>query len=149
MREPVRFAEAVGALRGAGVRTFIEAGPDGILSGIGPAAGDPEQDEAWLPVLRRDRDEPRTAVTAVAAAWTRGVTVDWPVVLGGGRRVSLPPRAFHHRRYWLRTAPAADAAGLGQAAAGHPLLGAAVELPAAGSLVLEARRSRLRPGAWC
>ena len=147
VREPVRFADAVGALRGAGVRTFIEAGPDGILSGIGPAAGDPEQDEAWLPVLRRDRDEPQTAVTAVAGAWARGVTVDWPVVLGGGRRVSLPPRAFHHRRYWLSAAPAADAAGLGQEPAGHPLLGAAVELPASGSLVLTGRLS-VRAQPW-
>ena len=143
VREPVRFADAVAALRGAGVRTFVEAGPDGILSGLGPACGDPEaaEAEAWLPVLRRDRDEAVTAVTAVAGAWARGVRVDWAAVLGGGRRVSLPPHAFCHRRYWMAPAPAADAAGLGQEPAGHPLLGAAVELPAAGSLVLTGRLS--------
>ena len=91
VREPVRFSDAVAALRAAGVRTFIEAGPDGVLSGMGPATG-PEtaEHEAWLPVLRRGHDEPRAAVTAVAGAWARGVTVDWPVVLGKrGRRVVL------------------------------------------------------------
>ncbi|MEU6672473.1 SDR family NAD(P)-dependent oxidoreductase, partial [Streptomyces sp. NPDC046727] len=55
--------------------------------------------------------------------------------------------AFDHRRYWLKTAPAADAASLGQAAADHPLLGAVVPLPQSDGLVLTSRLS-LRTHPW-
>jgi acyl transferase domain-containing protein/acyl carrier protein len=147
VREPVRFADAVAALRAAGVRTFVEVGPDGVLSALGrPAAGDggAAGDEVWLPVLRRGRDEPRTAVLAVAGAHARGVPVDWAGFYAGtgAPRVDLPTYAFQRQRYWLSggTGPA-DATGLGQSAAGHPLLGAAVDLPASGGIALTGRLS--------
>jgi pimaricinolide synthase PimS2 len=72
-REPVRFADAVSALRAAGARTFLEVGPDGVLSSMrAQAAG-----ESWLPVLRRGRDEARSFVLAVAGLHVRGAPVDW------------------------------------------------------------------------
>ena len=140
VREPVRFADAVTALRAAGVRTFVEVGPDGALSALGWQAAAPG--EVWLPVLRRDTDEPRALVEAVAELHVRGGPVDWAAVPGGGRRVDLPTYAFRHQRFWLTgRAGQAGAAGLGQSAAEHPLLGAAVDLPASGGLVLTGRLS--------
>jgi acyl transferase domain-containing protein/acyl carrier protein len=139
VREPVRFADAVAALRAAGVRTFVEVGPDGVLSALGGAA----EDEVWLPVLRRGRDEPRTLVLAVAGAHARGVPMDWAGFYAGtgAQRRDLPTYAFRRHRFWLAGSGPADAAGLGQSAAGHPLLGAAVDLPASGGIVLTGRLS--------
>ena len=67
VREAVRFADAVTALRAAGARTFLEVGPDAVLSALGAQTAQ-DRDEVWRPLLRRGRDEARTVVLAVAAA---------------------------------------------------------------------------------
>ncbi|MGN9789219.1 type I polyketide synthase, partial [Nonomuraea sp. ZG12] len=150
VREPVRFADAVTALRDRDVRTFVELGPDGVLSALGsqsvvaaPAADYPlEAAEAWVPALRRDRDEAVTLVSAVGRLYTRGGTVDWARFYAGSgaRRVDLPTYAFDRQRFWLDpVAGSADASGLGQSVAGHPLLGATVSLAASGGLMLTGR----------
>ncbi|WP_433498682.1 type I polyketide synthase [Sphaerimonospora sp. CA-214678] len=114
VREPVRFAQAVEAL-GEGV-TLVEVGPDGVLAGMVP-------DHPVVALLRRDRDEPRTLLTALGELHTRGVDVDWRAMLSG-RLVELPTYPFEHEHYWLPRASGGDAAGLGLSPAGHPLLGA-------------------------
>ena len=71
--------------------------------------------------------------------------VDWPAVFAGsgGRRVELPTYAFQGRRFWsqgVRQGPG-DATALGVEGTGHPLLGAVVERPDSGGLVLTGRLS--------
>ncbi len=146
VREAVRFADAAAAMRAAGVRTFVEIGPDGVLSALGAAGGGDEdpQGEAWLPVLRRDRDEAAALTAAVAGVHVRGGTVDWAATYAGtgARRVALPTYAFQRQRYWLtESGGLADAAGLGQSVAGHAVLGAVIDLPATGGLMLTGRLS--------
>jgi polyketide synthase 12 len=145
VREAVRFGDAAAAMRAAGVRTFVEIGPDGVLSALGAGGGDDDpQGEAWLPVLRRDRDEAAALTAAVAGVHVRGGTVDWAATYTGTRprRVALPTYAFQRQRYWLaESGGLADAAGLGQSVAGHPVLGAVIDLPATGGLMLTGRLS--------
>jgi malonyl CoA-acyl carrier protein transacylase/short-subunit dehydrogenase/acyl carrier protein len=142
VREPVRFAAAVSALRAAGADTFVEVGPGTALCAMGAQCADPGEDVAWIPGLREGAGEPVSAVGALAGMWVRGVGVDWTRWFGAARRVDLPTRAFQHQRYWL-SAPAGrgDPQQLGQLAAGHPLVSAAVELPEDGGLVLTGRLS--------
>ena len=92
-RRPVLFADTVDTLRAAGVRTFLEAGPDRALSAlIGGEA---------VPLLGRDGDEELAALTALAELHVRGVDVDFTPLLAGGRSVPLPTYAFDRRTYWL------------------------------------------------
>ncbi|MFI1770066.1 polyketide synthase dehydratase domain-containing protein, partial [Streptomyces sp. NPDC020800] len=155
VREAVRFSDAVAALRESGVRTFVEIGPDGVLSGMGPqtrvgntgdADGSGDTAEAWLPVLRRGRDEPRALLTALAKVFVRGVAVGWDKVYAGtgARRVDLPTYAFQRQHYWLTSAVGSRAEDLGLETPGHPLLGAAVSLPASDGLLLTGRLSLAR-----
>ncbi|MDX3111705.1 polyketide synthase dehydratase domain-containing protein, partial [Nonomuraea angiospora] len=77
-------------------------------------------------------------------AFAAGVGVDWLRLLPGtAEGAELPTYAFQHRRYWLEpgVAGVADAGGLGLTRVDHPLLGAAVELPDQGGLVLTGRIS--------
>ncbi|MGB3438194.1 MAG: beta-ketoacyl synthase N-terminal-like domain-containing protein, partial [Actinophytocola sp.] len=101
VRDTVRFADGVTELRERGVVTFVELGPDPVLSAHVTDA---------VAVLRRGRDETGTVLAAVAAAWTRGAAVDWARIVPEGRRVDLPTYAFQRERYWAE-APAPTLSG--------------------------------------
>ncbi|WP_335936432.1 type I polyketide synthase [Streptomyces sp. PTD5-9] len=143
-REAVRFGDAVRALEADGVRTFLELGPDAVLSAMGAqAVADPER-SAFVPALRRDRDEEAAFAALLGTAHVRGLTVDWRRTFAGVavRRVELPTYAFQRRRLWLTDGPGAVRAdGTDGASAGHPMLGAAVTLAAAGTVALTGRLS--------
>ncbi|MDG9720408.1 type I polyketide synthase, partial [Streptomyces sp. DH24] len=115
-RETVRFADAARALADAGVRHFLEAGPDAVLTPLVGAAV-PEA-VAAVPVLRRDRDEETAAVTALARLHTAGVPVDWAAFFDGtgARPVDLPTYPFQRERYWPETADAVPVSGDGDGA---------------------------------
>ncbi|MYS31308.1 polyketide synthase, partial [Streptomyces sp. SID7804] len=149
VREAVRFDDGIRALAAQGVTRFVELGPDGVLSGMArESAGD---DALLVPLLRKDREEVTVALTALAELYVRGVPADWAAVLDGtdGRPVDLPTYAFQHEYFW----PAGSATGTGDirlaglGTAGHPLLGAAVELAGADGVVLTGRLS-LQAQPW-
>ncbi|WP_449273543.1 SDR family NAD(P)-dependent oxidoreductase [Kitasatospora purpeofusca] len=133
VRGAVRFADVVTTLAAEGATTFVELGPDGTLTGlvggILDIAADP--DLTATAVLRRERPEVRTALTALARIHVQGHRVDWTALLGDARpSVVLPTYPFQRRRYWLEPAArTGDPEGLGLTPTGHPLLGAAVALP--------------------
>ncbi|WP_332107730.1 type I polyketide synthase [Phytohabitans flavus] len=104
VRRPVRFADTVEWLVGQGVDTFLEIGPDGVLSGMIPEClPESSQDAVIVASLRADRPEPDTLITAAAALDAHGTGVDWPAVFRPWRPrvVELPTYAFQHSRYWL------------------------------------------------
>ncbi|MFF3216102.1 SDR family NAD(P)-dependent oxidoreductase [Streptomyces sp. NPDC002886] len=143
VRAAVRFTDAVRTLATQGATRFLELGPDGVLTGLARQILD-DDDTVLVPTARKDRGEPRTLVTALAALHTSGVRVDWDAYFAGtgAHRVALPTYAFERKRYWLDS-PAAvtDASGLGQLAAGHPLLSAVVVSPEHDGVVLTGRIS--------
>ncbi|MGM1062426.1 type I polyketide synthase, partial [Saccharothrix sp. Mg75] len=142
-RRAVRFGDGVAALARAGVTTFLELGPGAPLSALVPdCLPDDGVDRAAIPLLDRRHPEERSVVTALAHAHARGVRVD--PAASPGRRVDLPTYAFQRRRFWLDAPPGGRGASGGAAAVGldpvgHPLLGAATELPDTGGHLFSAR----------
>ncbi|GAA2688325.1 hypothetical protein GCM10009864_72720 [Streptomyces lunalinharesii] len=136
VREPVRFADGVRALTAAGVGLLLELGPDGTLAALAQQSA---PNAVTVPLLRKDRDEERSAVTALARLHTAGAPVDWTAFYAGtgARRTDLPTYAFQYERYWPKTTyRPADATGLGLTAADHPLLGAAMSVAGSDELLL-------------
>ncbi|MEE1827302.1 hypothetical protein PUR61_34690, partial [Streptomyces sp. BE20] len=78
-----------------------ELGPDAVLSALVQ-----QPDAATAPLLRRDRDEVTTVLTALATLHVNGVPVDWSPLFTGVRPAELPTYAFQHQRYWLESRPA-------------------------------------------
>jgi acyl transferase domain-containing protein/NADPH:quinone reductase-like Zn-dependent oxidoreductase/acyl carrier protein len=140
LRAPVEFDRVVRALAGTGHGVFIEVSPHPVLV---PAIAESLDDVTVTGTLRRDDGGPARMLASLAEVWTHGVPVDWPAVLPPAQLVDLPTYAFQHQHYWLQ--PQASAAGdmtaAGLGAAGHPLLGAVVELAGSGELVLTGRLS--------
>ncbi|KUJ65095.1 hypothetical protein ACZ90_51825, partial [Streptomyces albus subsp. albus] len=104
LRETVRFHDGIRRMEAEGVTTYLELGPTAVLSGlIEDCLADQSGTAAALPVLRDDRSEAESALTALAHAHTRGTPVDWDTVYAPSvpRRVALPSYAFQRRRYWL------------------------------------------------
>ncbi|MEW2503104.1 SDR family NAD(P)-dependent oxidoreductase [Amycolatopsis sp. NPDC047767] len=146
VRGTVRFADGVTALGALGVRKFLEAGPDGVLSAM--AQDSVPAGALLVPLLRKDRAEETTALTALATLHTRGVPVDWAALFPGAHRTDLPTYAFQHERFWLSSGDGAgDVTAAGLEAPGHPLLGAAVELADGAGLLFTSRLS-LRSHPW-
>ncbi|CDO89147.1 erythronolide synthase, modules 3 and 4 [Mycobacterium triplex] len=141
VREAVRFADSVRFVHAAGATRFLEVGPgSGLIASIEESL--PDAPIITVSALRKDRPEPETLIAAVAQGYVTGMDVDWRAAIGRANFVELPTYTFERRRFWLAGDGApADAAGLGLAAGEHPLLGAVVELPASGGVVLTGRLS--------
>ncbi|MEY9835568.1 type I polyketide synthase [Streptacidiphilus sp. EB103A] len=165
VRNAVRFADGVRGLAENGATRFLELGPDGTLTAMAQLCldgadgvvdvvnheaaegGDGAEvvEHLLVPALRKDRADAWSLTSAVAALHTRGAAVRWPAFFegSGARRVELPTYAFQRRRHWLpasvMSAAGVTAAGLG--AAGHPLLGAVVELADERGMLLTGRLS--------
>ncbi|KIF02159.1 beta-ketoacyl synthase, partial [Streptomyces sp. RSD-27] len=151
VREGVRFLDGVRALEDAGAVTYLELGPDAVLSALAQDCVT-RDGAAFLPALRADRPEEATLGTALAQAHLRGIAVDWDAYYTGtgARRADLPTYAFQRQRYWLE-APAhaltGDVASAGLGPTAHPLLGAAVDLPDSDGFLFTGRLS-LRTHPW-
>ncbi|WP_394346798.1 type I polyketide synthase [Streptomyces dangxiongensis] len=132
VRGTVRFHDGVRAMKDQKVTTFLELGPDGILTGMVA--------EDCVPSLRRDVSEDRALLNAVGQLHTRGVAVDWEQVFSrtGAHRVDLPTYAFQHQRFWLNPTLSEGDPAL---AAGHPLLDTVVGIPDTGGVVCTGRLS--------
>ncbi|MFI6697454.1 type I polyketide synthase [Streptomyces sp. NPDC050509] len=110
VRRTVLFGDAVATMRECGVATFLEIGPDAVLTpmvkeSVRARTEDVRTpaDVVAVPFCRRDRDETHTATTALAHLWVRGAEVDWRPFFPGALQVDLPTYVFQRRRYWFES----------------------------------------------
>ncbi|MFF4298356.1 SDR family NAD(P)-dependent oxidoreductase [Streptomyces vinaceus] len=145
LREAVRFSDTVQYLQGRGVETYVELGPDAILTALAGATIGDVEGTAAISTLRRGRPEARELLAAVGRTHNQGISVDWAAYFGAteDRWADLPTYAFQQQRYWLEAATG-EGAGLGAAGletVGHPLLSAAIASADSGEVVLTGRLS--------
>ncbi|MGC0421418.1 SDR family NAD(P)-dependent oxidoreductase [Embleya sp. AB8] len=142
LRQRVRFAETLGVLAERGHTVFVEVSPHPALTS---AVEDVVEHAVAVGSLRREDGGLERFLTSLAEAYVRGVSPDWRAVFPGARHVDVPTSVFRRRRLWLDPTPAgasADVEAAGLTAADHPLLGAVVELPDSGGLLLTGHLSR-------
>jgi amino acid adenylation domain-containing protein len=112
LRQPVRFAAALEALRADADTVFLEVGPGRTLSSLVRDA----PTLASLPGRRDGRGELETLLLTLGRLWALGVDVDWAALHLGvaRRRLALPTYPFERQRCWAvprrRGATAVEAA---------------------------------------
>ncbi|MFJ2900656.1 type I polyketide synthase, partial [Streptomyces sp. NPDC087218] len=102
IRAAVRFHDGIATLHARGVTTYLELGPDPVLTSLVRDALDGRGSAVVAAcVLQRDKDEVRSLPRALAVAFVSGTETDWAPLLGTGRRIGLPTYAFQRKRYWI------------------------------------------------
>ncbi|MFG3702801.1 type I polyketide synthase, partial [Micromonospora sp. NPDC047620] len=102
VREAVRYADGVTALRAARAGTLLEVGPQSVLTAMAADILPADDGVLSVPTQRRDRPETHALLAALAELHVHGVPVAWAQWFTdtGAARVDLPTYAFQHERYW-------------------------------------------------
>jgi polyketide synthase 12 len=90
----VRFADAMAELASRGVETFVELGPDAVLTRM---TRDCLPHATAIPTMTRKHPETRTIAEAFGHLFTRGSTMDGQTLFPGTAHVVLPTRLPHRR----------------------------------------------------
>ncbi|MEV6829660.1 acyltransferase domain-containing protein [Amycolatopsis sp. NPDC051102] len=132
LRNPVRFDEATRGLVEQGHGVFAEISPHPVLTvAVQDTIDALDGGAVVLGTIRRREAGPRSFLGSLAAAYVSGASVDWTAAFPGvAEPVSLPESGAD-----------ATVAAAGLLAAGHPLLGAAVELAEDGGWLFTGRLS--------
>ncbi len=144
VRRPVRFVDGVRCAESLGAGAFLEVGPGAALTAAVEEclAAEPAVSAVSMP---KDRPEVDSVLLAAGRLFASGADVGWAAAFAGlaAGRVDLPTYAFARRRFWLSTESVGvrDTAGLGLVPAEHALLGAVVQRPDSGGVVLTGRLS--------
>jgi pimaricinolide synthase PimS1 len=153
-RSTVRFADGVRLLASQGIESFLELGPDGVLSAMTRECLEQDQSNKMsalvVPAMRSGRPEANTLIGALARMWTNGVDVDWGALYDGtgAKQAQLPTYAFQRRRFWLDpSATTAHQPEAGLRSLDHPMLSTAVAF-ADGRLPLLTGRLSLTTHPW-
>ena len=114
VREAVRFNDGVQSLSEAGATHFLECGPRGALTGMGPHCL-PDAKAEFIPSHRKPDEELADLCRAAAHLYALGYRVDWKPLLGGAALADLPTYAFQREVYWVAP-PEQEVVGAGSLA---------------------------------
>ena len=144
VRRPVRFVDGVVLAESLGAGLFVEVGPGAALTAAVHQCLTAEHPVSVV-TMPKERPEIEALLSAAGQVFTCGVDLDWQAAFTGteARRVELPTYAFQRRRFWLPTESVGskDVGGVGLVGAEHGLLGAVVDRPDSGGVVLTGRLS--------
>jgi myxalamid-type polyketide synthase MxaB len=123
LRNAVEFADGMACIEEFGVHAYLEIGPATSLLGMGRRCV-PHSTAAWVPSLRRGRDDWDTLLNAIAELYLLGVKIDWTSFdrPWTRKRIGLPTYPFQRARYWFEGATSRFAGSRGGPAI-HPILG--------------------------
>ncbi|GAA1369375.1 type I polyketide synthase [Catellatospora chokoriensis] len=106
--EPVRFDRALQRLLEGPDRLVLEVGPAQTLTGLVRQHGSGADAVSTLPRPGQNAEDLSAALSAAAALWTAGQSIDWAAVRDHRpfQRLALPGYQYQRSRCWIDPAPA-------------------------------------------
>ncbi len=106
VRHAIRFKQTMEGLDRLGCQLYVEIGPSPVLLGMGRRCL-PEAEAAWLPSLRKGREDHMVLLRTLAEAAAAGLSVDWEGFEGqrARRKLDLPTSPYQRRRCWVEEGP--------------------------------------------
>ena len=150
IRNPVRFADSVRALRENRRSVFLEIGPHPVLGPMARMTA-PEAEVVWTTSLKREDGNWESLLDAASTLYVHGVGIEWTGLHATcrGELIPLPTYPFQRGRYWLDRSNVvqpriAAKSGLGDGKT-HPFLGKHLDSPAIAGTVYEIELGIERP----
>nr|BBM95963.1 modular polyketide synthase [Streptomyces sp.] len=140
-RQPVAFHRTITRLLDDGHTAFLEPSPHPVLTQhIENTADHHDAPVHTLTTLRRDHGGLQRFLLGLAQAWTLGHAVTFTPAIPAAPTALLPTYPFQHHPYWITAPrPSTEPDDLGLTGAGHPLLGASLQLAGSDGLVVTGR----------
>ncbi len=101
LANPFVSRQASRTLHGLGYKTFVEIGPNPVLSGMARRIVT-DSDCRWLATLRRGRGDWEQLLETTGELYTSGIGIDWAGFERDcqRRKLSLPTYPFERSRFW-------------------------------------------------
>ncbi len=133
IRTAVLFSTGMQTLEAQGVTTYLEVGPQQVLTGMGTHCVGEEDQYCWIHSLQKDQPDQETMLGNLARWYASGRDIDWENFYQNREqsRVALPTYAFQRARHWVEKRKSHS----GGKSTGHLLLGS--EFVVAGQRVYE------------
>ncbi|MEV0764772.1 SDR family NAD(P)-dependent oxidoreductase [Nocardia sp. NPDC050435] len=125
LRQPVRFARAAAQLLEAGAAAFVELGPHPTLRT--PLRQLDSPPPLFVSTMERGTEPWRHVLEGLATLYEAGVDPRWDRVAQPAPRTDLPTYPWRRNSYWIPRSTA-------RRMAGHPLLGAKLDLAMGGDV---------------
>jgi myxalamid-type polyketide synthase MxaB len=136
LRNAVEFAQGMETLSQQTLHALIEIGPTASLLGMGKRCT-PDWEIAWIPSLRKGRNDWDTLLSALTDIYLLGWKIDWKAFDASWQvgHAQLPTYPFERIRCWYDvSSPGSSGFGGARGPSIHPLLGARVVTAREGSL---------------
>lgn len=120
VRSAVRFSDGIRAAEAFGATTFLEIGPQGILTSMAKTCllEDNEKPAVLIAALNGHDNDGARLMAMLATLHLQGHTPDWAAVFTpwSTRRIALPAYAFQRLPYWVNVEKPGNASSVSQAA---------------------------------
>jgi acyl transferase domain-containing protein/acyl carrier protein len=145
IRRPVNFSAGMATLEQAGIRLFLEIGPQATLLGLGRHCI--SEAATWLPSMRRNIPEQQQLSRSLAELYVQGAEVNWAAVYADQacRWADLPTYPFQRQRYRVETPTQGKVAHQPSVSdLVHPLLDSMIRSPLLEAILFETRFGEAR-----